>query len=62
MCMKSFWITKMLNDEIVTNWKTLILDTFLKYGGNLVLKQYHPISFDKISKLLNPFWKNILEI
>ena len=52
----------MLNDEIVTNWKTLILDTFLKYGGNLVLKQYHPISFDKISKLLNPFWKNILEI
>jgi len=59
--MKSFWITKMINDEIVTNWKTLILDTFSKFGGNLVW-QYHPISLDKISKLLNPFWKNILEL
>ncbi len=57
--MKLFWIKKLLDNEIVTDWKTLNLDIFSKFGGNLIWN-YHPNSFAKISKNLNQFWKDIL--
>ena len=59
--LKMFWIGKLLDDTIMSDWKTQVSDNLLKYGGNNVWI-YHPSAVKNLSKNFNPFWKNILEI
>ncbi len=59
--LKMYWIQKLLDDSITSEWKTLLVERLINYGGNNILS-YHPDSIKNISKNFNPFWKNIFEI
>ena len=59
--MKLFWIKKLLDNDITTGWKTLVLDQLSRYGGNIIWS-YESTSLKVFSKFLNPFWKNLVDI
>ncbi len=59
--LKMYWINKLLDNSILTEWKTLVSDALSTYGGNYILS-YHPTSLNEISKNFNPFWQDIFQI
>ena len=60
MAQKVVWIKKTLNDQFISEWKTLFLSNVEKFGGNYIwlCKEIPP----KLLKDLNPFWLDVYKV
>ena len=60
MAQKVTWIKKILDDQFISDWKTMFLSNVETYGGNYIwlCKDNSP----KFLTALNPFWTDVYKV
>lgn len=56
---KIIWVKKILDDQLILDWKTLLISDLERNGGNYIWLTQHTDA--AILKNINPFWKDVFK-